>query len=168
MVVPLVAVAGVASCASGAPGAPGAPGGSDVPATAESPPEPQVTRSAELDAALARGAVDHDAYLAGFQRYSACLEAYGFALAHVGEDGPLLDYSIPADAVDSGADDECYLREFEPLDTAWQVANEDTSNWAQTARECLRERGIEPAATLAEMTEQLADAGVDHVECVIG
>lgn len=130
--------------------------------------EPRYTQSAELEAALQNGDVGYDAYLAGFQRYSACLAAAGHTILMRGEESgqPLLQYSIPGSAVDSGADEECYHREFEPLDTAWQIANEDSSLWAETARECLRARGYEPAETLAEMNDQLAAAGIEHLECL--
>lgn len=139
-------------------------GGSASPSPSGSSP----VESPELLAALGSGEVGHDAYLAGFQRFAACLSGEGYEVVVHDDSGPVVDYSIPEAAVVSGVDEECYAREFGPLDVAWQIAQSDTSEWARVARGCLEDRGIEAAGTVSEMEQQLTDAGVSVDECVVG
>ncbi|MBD3780151.1 MAG: hypothetical protein IE923_12925 [Micrococcales bacterium] len=138
-------------------------GGPPSPSPSVSPVE-----SPELLAALASGEVGHDAYLAGFERFAACLSREGHEVVVHDDSGPVVDYSIPGAAVTSGAEEDCYAREFGPLDVAWQVAQRDTSEWARVARRCLEDRGTEPAGTVDEMEQQLADARITVDECVVG
>jgi hypothetical protein len=147
--------------------------------TSDAPPEPDVeavsaeavedapAESAELRQAMA-GEVDYDSYFAGFQRYSDCLAAEGHGLIVHDAGGSIVDYGVPEAAVSSGADEYCYTREFAPLDSAWQIANEESSEWAELLRACLQERGVVPAATLAEMEDQRERAGVGPEECLLG
>ncbi len=111
--------------------------------------------------------VDYDSYLSGFQRYSACLEAEGYRPIVHDADPPIVNYSVSEAAVSSGVDERCYIREFAPLDSAWQIANEDGSEWAETLRRCLAERGFNPAGSLAGMEEQRTMAGISPEECLI-
>lgn len=126
-----------------------------------------IEESAELRDAMESG-VDFDSYLAGFQRFSACLESEGYGLVVHDADPPVVDYSIPEAAVDAGAEERCYIREFAPLDSAWQVANEDSSEWAEILRRCLGERGLAPADSLVDMEAQRTAADISPEECLIG
>lgn len=114
------------------------------------------------------GQIDYDTYLAGFQRYSSCLAAEGHGLVVRDAGGLIVDYGVPGAAVSSGADEYCYTREFAPLDSAWQLANEDSSEWAELLRACLQERGVVPGPSLAEMEDQRERAGVGPEECLLG
>ncbi len=125
-----------------------------------------VEESSELRQAM-ESEVDYDSYLAGFQRYASCLEAEGHRPIVHDADPPMIDYSVPESAVSSGVDERCYIREFAPLDAAWQIANEDGSEWADMLRRCLAESGVNPADTLAGMEEQRAAAGISPERCLI-
>lgn len=140
--------------------APSADGGVAGPVAANT------QRSAEQEAALADGDVTLDEYRAGFRRFQACLEAEGYALADVVVGDVLVDYGVPATAVDAGVDERCYVEEYELVDTEWQVKNEDTSYTAEVAAQCLVDHGVAPAETLAEKWEQLEAAGVDFADCL--
>ena len=84
------------------------------------------TLGAESDAqssALADGKVTLAEYQAGFLRYSDCMTRAGYPLVGVKYDPQTLLYSarIPNRAVETGADSQCYSREFYKLDLAWQT-----------------------------------------------
>ena len=147
--------------------APAEDGAADSGRPAASSPTSSPDQSDALRAAVARGGVEHDDYIQGFQRYSSCLRDSGHEIVMLGEKGPLLDYAIPESAVTSGDDERCYLREFEPVDTAWQLLNEETSEWAETLRGCLRDRGVEPTGSVTDMEQQLVDSGSDAVACFL-
>lgn len=128
--------------------------------------EPVVSQ--EVRDALADGVVTYDEYMAGFLRFSACVEASGYSLVVGEESNQVIDYSVPAEAVSSGVEAECYDTEFGPIDSSWQISREDGSETAELFRRCLRERGVEPADTLAEMDQQLTDAGISVADCLDG
>jgi len=82
-------------------------------------PEP----SQEQADALADGVVTRDEYLAGLDRYIACMEASGWSVGVIDREAEVVDYRIEAI---SGADDlRCYAAEFVELDIAWQISRED-------------------------------------------
>ncbi len=82
-------------------------------------PEPS---QAQADA-LADGVVTRDEYLAGLDRYIACMEASGWSVGVIDREAEVVDYRIEAI---SGADDSrCYAAEFVELDMAWQISRED-------------------------------------------
>ena len=61
-------------------------------------------------------------YHAGFERYKACLADQGFLLSVADVTGPIISYTVPAAAVDSGVDQPCYKRHFRLLDIMWQFS----------------------------------------------
>lgn len=109
-----------------------------------------------------------DEYRAAFQRYRECLSAAGFELTDVEFASPVYEFAVPDAAVEDGADAECYDAEFRYTDMLWQGSAEvqNSSDTAQLHRKCLQERGVEPADTLEEMSEQLHDAGIELPECL--
>ena len=81
-------------------------------------PEPS---QAQADA-LADGVVTREEYLAGLDRYVACMEASGWQVYGIDREADVVSYSIEAI---SGADDlRCYAAEFSELDMGWQVSRE--------------------------------------------
>ncbi|RZS58899.1 hypothetical protein EV141_0109 [Microcella putealis] len=85
-------------------------------------PERAEPSNAQQDA-LADGTVTRDEYLAGLDRYIACMEDLGWSVGVVDRDADVIDYRIEAVA---GADDAlCYAAEFEQLDMGWQLSRED-------------------------------------------
>jgi len=124
--------------------------------------------SPEQTAELSDGEVTADEYEAAFQRYRECLSAAGYELADVQFDNHVYSFGVPGEAVDSGVDDECYSAEFRYVDMLWQGTDDVTnsSDTAEFVRECLRDRGIEPADTLEEMSQQLREANIEHSECL--
>lgn len=91
-------------------------------------PEP----SAEQTAALADGVVSREEYVAGFDRYAACMAAAGFTVGG-NRESEIIAYSLSSEAVSSGADDQCYGFEFGQLDMEWQLAHPQTSPWQKAA-----------------------------------
>ncbi|GHF24273.1 hypothetical protein [Pseudolysinimonas yzui] len=83
-------------------------------------PEP----SAEYRAAIADGVVTREEYVAGFERYVACLSDVGVELINVDTSTDIFDFSIPGAAVDSGLEHRCYRSEFYEIDMLWQVSRE--------------------------------------------
>ena len=83
-------------------------------------PEP----SAEQASAMADGAVTEDEYRAGFARYKACVTDAGYPVDVIDETSTIIYYINTGEAVDSGAEPECYAAEFALLDSEWQIANQ--------------------------------------------
>ena len=125
------------------------------------PPTPSAAQKAEM----ADGVVTHDEYVMAYQRFSACMSEAGFPLAFVDLSGTIIDYSTTQESETDGASPRCYGREFELVDTAWQVANQDSSETARFYGECLEARGITPAPTLDEKLAQLKAAGIPLDGC---
>jgi len=129
-------------------------------------PENTAQPSAALAESLADQEVSYDDYLAGFERFSSCMESEGYPLLIGDEVNMVVDYSVVEAAVVNGIEEYCYGREFEPLDVSWQIQREDTSEGAEMIRVCLRENGIDPAQTMAELTQQLESAGIATETCL--
>lgn len=84
----------------------------------------------------------------------------GFPLAFTDLDQTIIEYSTTQDSETDGASPRCYGREFQKIDIAWQIANEDNSDTARVLGECLLAQGITPASTLAEKLAQLEVASI--------
>ncbi|HLV04035.1 hypothetical protein [uncultured Georgenia sp.] len=76
--------------------------------------------SAEQVAEIEDGVVTPEEYQAAFERYEECLGAAGFELSEVTTADRVKRYTVPGDAVTSGADEECYRSEFHVVDRVWQ------------------------------------------------
>jgi hypothetical protein len=110
--------------------------------------------SAVQQDALADGAVTREEYIAGFERYVACMEDLGFVVSHGPLELEVLSYSIPGTAGNSGAANRCYESEFQLVDQEWQIAHQQVSD----------EQG---AALIDGVTRAEYVAGFDRfVECV--
>ena len=134
-------------------------------------PLPLPTEAAQMSPtqsdAMADGIVTADEYEAGYQRYAACMSNAGYEVHEAERENDVITYFVTSDAVDSGADGECYNAEFLFVDQTWQVAHENTSESAQVLRECLIRLGFEPAETVPEMTEQFGQNGLSIEQCDI-
>lgn len=125
----------------------------------------------EQKQALADGEVTEAEVHESFERYRACLRTAGYELRDVTQDGPFLNFGIPDEAVQSGADDECYAAEYAGVDLIWQVIeNADYGERASMLATCLEQNGVPVvgqagAATVAEMEDALTEAGVAIDEC---
>ncbi len=118
--------------------------------------------------ALADHVVSYDEYQDAYRRYSACVEAAGYAVERLGETNRVIDYRIPEAAVQDGSASVCYDRHFRLVDSTWQLSREDSSEQAAQYRDCLTAAGITPAGTLHEMYDQLVGAGIDPLQCIDG
>ncbi len=125
----------------------------------------EAAMSADQTEALSDDSVTADEYQAGFRRFRSCLLDAGFDLGSIDDTRVVIYYTVPDEAVQSGADATCYSREFQNLDMAWQLAHEDTSESTAILRKCLIEHGITPAETTTEMGQQARDGNVDLAEC---
>lgn len=92
--------------------------------------------------------VTESEYRAAFAEFLDCTDAEGFGVIINDDSGTVIDYAIPEDAVQRGPEETCYTP-FMPIDAAWQVANEDTSETALLIRECLEGLGYESDGTSA-------------------
>lgn len=104
--------------------------------------------------------VTESEYRAAFDEFAACMSAEGYGVIIHDDSGTVIDYSIPGDAVTSGVEQVCY-EPFMPIDAAWQVANEDTSDYALAVRECLEELGYESDGTSAGDWQIVQDNGLE-------
>jgi len=127
---------------------------------------PQNAMSSAQKSSLKDGQISHDEYEAGYRRYVACLSKKGYSVINNGEKNDVIDYAVPSAAVDSGADDFCYQREFEQIDNQWQVAHQDTSDTAVLARSCLQAHGVTPKDKLNDMLAQLKAIGITIDQCL--
>ena len=109
--------------------------------------------------------ITSDEYHAAFERYRACLQRAGFEIVMGTQIDDTLDYSIPAEAVDSGVDEPCYSSEFVKVDSMWQLAHVDTSESSRMIRECVGARGLPTHASNADNEKELKDAGIPMIEC---
>lgn len=116
--------------------------------------------------ALSGGSVTIDEYETAFRNYVSCMEVAGFSVAeHDPDANGVINYSISNDAVVDGADKECYDEHYGAVDTAYQVAHEDSSSSAEFLGDCLRDKGVDPADTMEERLTQFENEGLDIGEC---
>lgn len=150
-------------------------GGCSAPSSAGSagglrgvaPADPSRASAAQA-AEIADGKATAGEYHAAFRRYRECLRAAGFELENVELTGDVYEFGVPAAAVEeSDADAECYDREYYFTDVLWQ-SSEEGARAAETTpelRRCLRERGIAPKDTRADIEAQVRAAGIEFGEC---
>jgi predicted ABC-class ATPase len=122
--------------------------------------------SQQVRDAMKDGKVTYDEYRDGYERFAACMRKAGYPLVDKGMNRSLIDYAVPSEAADKGIDAKCYAREFEQIDTAWQLAHEDDSDSADFLRKCLTDAGITPAKTMKAMNDQIYDNNIDLVACM--
>ena len=115
--------------------------------------------------ALADGVVTREEYVAGFDRFAACMAGAGYPLDGGNRAAIIISASMPSAAVDDGTDRRCYEPEFMDIDIAWQGAHQDDSETTQFLRDCLTAHGITPAHPRTEVDQQLKDNGIDYDEC---
>lgn len=123
--------------------------------------------SAEQSSALADGKITNAEYHDGFRRYANCLSIAGYELYSIVDRDVRIDYSVPAVAVDSGADGTCYAREFDAVDSAWQTSNDDPK-LTDIYRACLVSRNLSVPTSQSEMIASLLAAGIDPISCTGG
>lgn len=61
-------------------------------------------------------------YRAAFKRFRTCMSAAGFELTDVELKDEVYDFALPDAAVQDGADQECYQREYYFTDLLWQMS----------------------------------------------
>lgn len=127
------------------------------------PPLP--TSSSQQKSEMADGVATRDEYIAAFSRFVGCMNAEGFDVLGSVTDDVVFDYAITDAAVRAGADELCYLSQFQDVDTAWQLQNEATSESTEILRQCLVDNGITPSADYREYVTQLNDAGINIAAC---
>jgi len=126
--------------------------------------KPLAQKSAQQKLELSHGEVSRDEYLAAFNRMVGCMTAGGYAFDVPPQTTTLLNY-VTNDTNDGYFSAVCYPREFEGVDIAWQIQNEDTSETANLTRACLTKNGIVAAPTLHKMLDQLAAGHLDLMTC---
>lgn len=130
------------------------------------PPGDLSGASSQVREALADGEVTFDEYAASYGAYSGCMAGEGFSLVeHAPDRNGVFNFSVPADAVTSGAEAKCYEPLFGPVDIAYQVANENESAFADRLRACMASNDLRSGDTVDEMVEELKARGIDPFEC---
>lgn len=137
---------------------------SSAPKGDAAPPTQAPVTSKAQAAALADGRVTEAEYHQGFRRYAACLAAAGYELFQVNDRGVRIDFSVPSEAVDSGADKTCYEREFRAVDIQWQTTQDDPQ-LTDAYRRCLLANNLTPPSTQEEMIKILQQHGIDPGSC---
>lgn len=128
---------------------------------AEAADKPSAAQVAELE-----GGVTEAEYQAAFDRFSGCMSAADAHLISVQKkNGYLITYSYSAEKHSDGTYERCYVKEFEQVDTEWQLANFDRSESAKMMRECLAANGVSPAERAEDLAAQAETAGLDLSEC---
>ncbi len=82
--------------------------------------------------------------------------------------GPLIRYTVPAAAVDTGVDQPCYEKHFRIVDIMWQLKHADETQDAENLRAlnaCLVENGEQPGADLDHAVGLMGDAHLSEQEC---
>ena len=114
--------------------------------------------------------VSEDEYTAGYRRFVACLADKGYTVNELGRPSTVYDFGIPDAAVQSGADEECYRREFFQIDSTWQLANPPRTIVSDWLTACLEEAGIEVGDTSDSNDDELGtraqEAGLDVGACI--
>jgi hypothetical protein len=79
--------------------------------------------SLEQQAAFADLEITRDEYLAGFDRFAACLAGIGASVSGVDRNAEVLDYTVEAGPELSGEAGRCYRFEFFNLDMSWRQSH---------------------------------------------
>jgi len=125
---------------------------------------PQIEASVQQVSELRNG-VTEDEYLAAFARFEACMDDAGYPLVGVERSDHLMDYSMLAEAYDSGDSDRCYHSEFQQVDERWQFLNRDDSVTNRVYQACLTAAGVAPKVTTGDVWAQVLEAGLDPEKC---
>ncbi|MFG6476995.1 hypothetical protein ACFXP7_11485 [Microbacterium sp. P06] len=133
---------------------------------AQEAPMSEAQRESLLD-----GRVTEAEAMAAFERYRSCLREAGYEPFGIQRDGPFINFSIPAAAVESGADGPCYAGEYAAVDTIWQsVENADVGDERTRLAECVSQLGLDfvarsGAATMDEIRAAIEEAGYSVDDC---
>jgi hypothetical protein len=120
---------------------------------------------------LLDGSVTEADAMAAFERYRSCLREAGYEPFGIQRDGPFINFSIPAAAVESGVDGPCYASEYAAVDTIWQsVENADVGDERTRLAECVSQLGLDVvgssgAATMNEIRAAIEEAGYSVDDC---
>lgn len=120
--------------------------------------------------ALSDGQIDREEYLAGFGNYQSCMSELGYDVLVMDDKSTVIDIRIPAAGVESGADERCYLAEFNQIDDAWQLANQDSREDNAVLAACMAINGLVRSADSAptsrqEKIDELVSANIDLASC---
>jgi hypothetical protein len=128
---------------------------------------PNLAPSAEERAELSDGIVTHEEDLAAYGRYAVCMAALGHPIESNGyvQSGIVPDSSVNDAAVSSGADNRCYLTQYQDVDRLWQTEVEQGTQAAKSIQTCITKYGAEPAESAAQWTQQLTKLGKDWHLC---
>ncbi len=125
----------------------------------------QTRESVQQRAEVADGVVTRQEYLDAYSRYQGCLSQAGYPSLQVIGSQTFLDTGTSGAA--ATADDRCYTRELQDVDTLWQSQNPQVAEgYSPTVMSyCLTELGQTPAATPEGMLDQLNKLRIDPVDC---
>jgi len=119
-------------------------------------------------AAIEDNAITETEYRSGFERFRACLSGEGYELTSIRDAGAIVEYGVPVEAVDAGADQPCYEREFRLVDIMWQLDHADELLNATNLRivnTCLLRNGIDAESEIDKAVESMQNASLSEDEC---
>lgn len=114
--------------------------------------------SAAQQAAVTDGVITRDEYVQGFARLQGCMAQAGYPFGGVPDSEVIFGYSLNSEELPT-FDYVCYPREFQDIDSMWQV-QADTRLTA-----CLKAAGITPNRDRDIALQQLAPAGLTPQGC---
>lgn len=106
--------------------------------------------------------VDQNDYRAAFETFENCMDEAGYPVLVRDDSKTVIEYSVAGTAVDNGVEATCY-EDFELIDQAWQIKNEDTSIGALKIRRCLEENGIVPVGTAIGDWDLVLKNGLEEI-----
>lgn len=106
--------------------------------------------------------ITQDVYDSAYARFAACMLDGGASL--IGENlvGAVWEFSYPAEALP--VYEACY-EDFAGIDFQWQIAHSYDSPTYIALRNCLKEKGVEPAADVEGVWRQVQDNNIDPLRC---
>jgi hypothetical protein len=121
--------------------------------------------SVQQEAEVADGTITRSEYREAYSRYQGCMAEAGWPSYQVLDDSDR--YYTGSSSQSMAANDRCYDREFNEVDTLWQLKNPEIAGGYSTdiLRYCLTVTGHTPEATADEMLAQLVALNINPTDC---
>jgi hypothetical protein len=128
---------------------------------------PTLKPSTQQTAELADGVVTRAEDIAAFERYAVCMAALGHSIGNPADSeyNAIPSYGIDDAAVNSGADNRCYVTQYQDVDDAWQAEVEKGTEASYSIRECLTDLGVNPAASTKQEMDQFNSLQKNWQDC---
>jgi hypothetical protein len=126
---------------------------------------PKLLPSAEQTAQLAHTPITHADEAAAYERYLVCMAALGYNPGAIPTTTLTPQYTVGGGAVESGADNRCYVTQYGSVDSAWQLEVEQTDIAKASLDACAKSNGLKPAATAQAIIDELNTQNLNWQAC---